>query len=456
MSFLKTATKGLGMVVDVVSSYGYRGQGANDGGMWYFGNNGLDLHFRYGGLNSCIDAYTKCPPVTAVINKMAQAYINGKTFIQNTQGKEANSLEAKKLKALFKRPNPLQSWKQFEAQAYIYHKLFGFTIILPIKPVGFPNIDATALWNIPPFMVNVKETKELFYQNPKGIVSQIVLTYKGEKSTLNVADLLIIEDITPSFTSLIIPDSRIKSLEMPINNIIGALESRNVLINYRGALGMLSPEKDPMGTIPLNDTDKEALQNDFRRYGLKRQQWQIIISNAAMKWQQMGYPTKDLMLFEEIEDSTKMICDGLNFPFRLLNYSGGALSGSDVKQFNKQLYTDAIIPESESIYEQLSQFLKLEDYNLRIVKDYTHMAVLQEDINLMAAARLNLSKSAQMDFLCNVITLNQYRELLKIPTTGPDGDVYYSDIKNLIGTPKVAAGEMKENPDDQNSGGGNA
>ncbi len=41
------------------------------------------------------------------------------------------------------------------------------------------------------------------------------------------------KDFTPSFCSLVIPESRIKALQLPINNIIGAYESRNVLINYR-------------------------------------------------------------------------------------------------------------------------------------------------------------------------------------------------------------------------------
>lgn len=439
------------MVVDVVNSASFRGQGVNDGGMWFFGNNGIDLHFNYSGHQSAIDAYTKCPPVTSIINKKAQAFINGLSTIENTQGSTANSSEAKKLRTLLKNPNPLQTWKQFEAQGYIYQQLFGFTILLPIKPFGFSNIDATALWNIPPYMVDIKETKELFYQNPKGIISQIILTYKGVKSIIDIENIAIIEDFTPSFNSLVIPDSRIKSLQMPINNIIGAYESRNVLINYRGALGILSPEVDPMGTMALNTADKEAIQHDFAKYGLKKQQWQVIITNAALKWQQMGYATKDLMLFEEVEDSSMKICDSFGYPYRLLSQEKSA-SYNDVKEFKKMLYQDAIIPEANSFYEQLNQFFGLEDLNLVLKKDYSHIAVMQEDLKQMAETRNSLSKSAQMDFLMNAITLNQYREIvsysssLKIPTT-TDGDVYYSDIKDKIGVPKITEGQITDKPE---------
>lgn len=433
------------MIVDVVSNYGYRGQGAGDGGMWFFGNNGIDYHFQYCGHADALKAYQKCPPISAIINRKAQAFINGKTEILNSQSNPATSSEAKKIRNIFKNPNPLQSAAQFEAQAYIYLQLFGYCPVLRIKPFGFPDYEATALWNIPPFMIDIKETNKLWMTDPNGVIDRIILNYKGQKTVLNLQDIFLFKDFTPSFTSIVIPESRIKALSKPINNIIGAFESRNVLINYRGALGILTPEKDPMGTIPLSPDDKENIQQDFKRYGLKDTQWQVIISNAALKWQQMGYATKDLMLFEEVEDSTKSICDQYGYPYRLLNYDAGTLSGSDVKEFKKQLYQDSIIPEANSFYEQWNALFETDKYNLRIGKNYEHVAVLQEDMKLMAEAMFMISRGSQMDFLCNVITLNQWRKRLNVPETS-DGNLYYSDIKDLIGIPKITAGEMTEQP----------
>jgi hypothetical protein len=156
-----------------------------------------ELHFTFNGHQSSMKAYEGCPPVLAIINRMAQAYINGRTWILDTENKEATSKEAQKIRRLMKRPNPLQSWKQFEAQAYIYKKLFGFTIILPIKPFGFPNIEATALWNIPPFMVDIEETKKLFYEDEaKGIINKIVLNYKGTQAILQADDVYMMKEFT--------------------------------------------------------------------------------------------------------------------------------------------------------------------------------------------------------------------------------------------------------------------
>lgn len=408
-------------------------RGAQDGQQWFAEMVGGNFfYFTYGGHRSSLTAYECCAPVNAIINRKAQAYINGKTWVLNTRGKEATSAEAKKLQALFKKPNPLQSWKQFEAQGYIYQQLFGYTIVLPIKPVGFKeNIDASALWNIPPFMVDIEETNKLFYQSDtRGIIKQIVLTYKGQRTILNVEDIYIMKDFTPSFCSLVIPESRIKALELPINNIIGAYESRNVLINYRGALGILTKDAGDggqYGALPLPEGEKENIQNDFRRYGLKHHQWQIIITSASMKWQQMGYATKDLMLFEEVEGSTMAICDSYGFPYQLMASAKGT-TFANVNEGKKLLYQDSIIPESESIYEQWDQFFNTEKYNLQLNKDYSHVAVLQEDQLQAAQARAARNGALLIEYQNDLITMNRWLEL-NGEDPRPDGDRYYSEIK---------------------------
>jgi hypothetical protein len=405
----------------------------------FFEANGKSIfHFTYGGHNSSVKAYERCPPVNAIINRKAQAYINGKTWVLNLdgkqKGKEATTADANKLQALFEKPNPLQSWKQFEAQGYIYQQLFGYTIVLPIKPVGFKeNIDAVALWNIPPSMVDIEETNKLFYQSDTaGIIKQVVLNYKGLQTILNVEDIYIMKDFTPSFCSLIIPDSRIHSLELPINNIIGAYESRNVLINYRGALGILSqdPGNGQFGAIPMSPDEKEKLQADFRRYGLSNHQWQFIITSASLKWQQMGVATKDLMLFEEIEADTMAICDNYNYPYQLMSSAKGT-TFSNLNEGKKLLYQDATLPEAESIYEQWNQFFNAKKYNLKIDKDYSHVAVLQEDKQQSALARKTLDDALTIEFQNGLITLDDWLEKLgEDPLPDGLGQVRATDPKS--------------------------
>ncbi len=401
---------------------------------FFFGNNGIDYKFSYSGIDSAMKAYERCAPLTAIINRKAQMHINGKTWVLNSRNKEATSAEAKKIRDLFERPNPLQSWKQFEAQQKIYIQLFGFCIVLPIIPSGFAKygaIEAKSMWNIPPYMVDIEETMNLFYSNKtlNGGIKRIVLNYKGTKTEINVDTAYLFKDFTVNFNSLIIPESRVRSLEMPINNIIGAYESKNVLINYRGALGILTPEpgNGQYVSLPLEPKEKEQLQDDFRRYGLSRSQWKFIISPAAMKWQQMGVPTKDLMLKEEIEDSTKAICDAYVFPPHLLGLIDPTFNNQ--KEAAKGAYQDGIIPEAESMYEEWNNFFRTSEYNLKISKDFSHVPVLQEDKLKQNQARKMLDEAMLLEFKNNLITLNQW--LIKLeedPRTDEFGNMLYYEL----------------------------
>lgn len=420
-----------GDYVDLVAPSIYRG-GMNNGA-FYFGGNGLDYRFSYNNHSSSLEAYQKCPPLTAVINRKAQCYINGKTEIINTQETESNSAAAKRLKALLKNPNPLQTWKQFEAQQYIYIQLFGFCVTLPIIPAGFEKLGplhATSLWNIPPYMLDIAESNKLFYQTDiTGIIDYIRLDYKGIQTQLPLENLFIFKDFTPSANSLIFPESRIKSLTMPINNIIGAYLSRNELINYAGAQGLMSPAADDInGAIPLKGKEKAELQEDFKRqYGIQRGQWRYIIAPTAMNWVPIGKPTKDLMLFEEISDDIMRICDTLNYPSPLLNSEKGP-SVSNTAVYQAQIYTDGIIPESEDIYEQWDRYFKLEKLNLCIRKNYNHVSVLQENKKEQGQALLYLNQSNMLLWNQDLITANEIRESNEMDLIPEWGNMYRSEF----------------------------
>lgn len=419
-----------GDYVDIVAPSIYRGGLFN--GQYFFGGNGIDYRFNYTNHRSALLAYETCPPLAAIINRKAQCYINGKTDILDTQGKPANSPEAKRLRSLLKRPNPIQTWRQFEAQQYIYVQLFGFCVTLPINPAGMEGLGPTyaaSLWNIPPYMLLITETTRLFYQTDlKGIVESIVMDYKGITTKIPLDNLFIFKDFIPSVNSMVFPDSRVKAVGMPINNIIGALLSRNELINYAGAQGLFSPKGEYNGMpIPLKDTEKQQLQDDFKRqYGIQRGMWRYIISPTQMDWTAVGKPTKDLMLFEEVVDDIMRLCDAFNYPSPLLNSEKGP-SVSNTDSYQAQIYSDGIIPESLDLYEQWNAYFNTDANNLTMVKTYDHVAVLQDDKVNEGKALLYLNQSMMLLWQQNLITANQVLEANELPTIS-GWDIYYSDF----------------------------
>lgn len=432
MSFLKSVNN-LATKSYEISPSEYRGVNGDDE-IHYWPDTTFENEkiFKYKNCVDAVKAFQTCPPLASVIIRMAQAYINGQTWIMNTKGKEATSEPAKKIRKLFSQPNPLQSWKEFEAQQEVYMDLFGWFLLLPVVPFGYEEygaLEATSMWNIPPNLLSITETNKLFYQTKlSGIIDKIKLNYRDNNTELKIDQMHIFKDFVPSFSTMVFPDSRIRALEMPINNIIGALESRNVLINYRGALGIFTqePNRGSFVTRPMSQDEKENLQKDFLRYGLKKQQWKFIISSATIKWQQMGIPTRELMLFEEIVDDVMRICDAYGFPSPLINSEKGP-AVSNTKQFKAQLYQDAIIPRAEMNYDQWNKIFKTDELSLKIEKDYSKVAVLQEDEKVKYDAKNSLADYTLKMWKADMMTRNRFLFLNGEDVLGPEGDVYFSE-----------------------------
>jgi hypothetical protein len=143
----------------------------------------------------------------------------------------------------------------------------------------------------------------------------------------------------------------------------------------------------------------------------------------------MQVPYRDLMLTEWGQDEVMTIADKLDYPYKLLaNNNSTAFNGNDINEFKKQLYVDFILPFSEMIYEQLSEWFSASDYNVIWVKDYSHLAVLQDDKNKLASAKLTLNQAKKIEFDNGLISINQWLKSIGEPEI-ENGDIRIGDIK---------------------------
>lgn len=417
--------------LQTISPSTYRGEG-----FYFFGSGGeMEVKFTYNNKDGAIIAYQKCPQVAAIINRKSQAYVNGKTFILNSSGKakdkESTSEPANKIRALLKKPNKIQSGKQFEAQAYAMQQLHGYAIVLMMKPFGYGNIDATSMWIIPNWLCEVYESNDLFYEKDSKVLAAIYFTYGGQRIPLALDSIVILKDLTPPLCSVLLPESRIKPLQQPISNIIGAYESRGVLIDRRGPLGFLTQENNPLGNIPMTKPEEDKLQSDFSRYGLKRKQMQVILGGASsLKYVNMGYNVAELQLHEEVQESGIDVCNGLSYPPFLLGLSDTTYSNQ--AEASRGLYMETIIPESESIVEQWNEIFDTATYGIYIVKDYSHVSALQEDKRNAATARKTADDAYEKEFKNNLLTLNRWLVLIdEDPRSDEFGNMYYNDLLKL-------------------------
>ncbi|KAF0193546.1 MAG: Phage portal protein, partial [Bacteroidetes bacterium] len=325
-------------------------------------------------------AYNICPPVNGIINRKARAFTNGKWWVLDPDGKEASGPIATSIKKLLKQPNPLQSWNQFMAQAKVYEQAFGEVFVFAIMPTGFTDKSKIkALWILPNWIVDVRLTGKHFLQTDiNEIIEGYDISVNGSLTPLARESVLHIRDINQNSLDVIRGQSRLASLQDPISNIVAAYEARNVLITRKGALGILSNQtRDAAGSVPLKKEDKEDVQEEFKKYGLGKDQYQVIITNANLKWQPMTFPTRELMLFEEIEDDVRQIADNFDYPMYLLGFKAGT-TFSNVGEAKKSLYQDAIIPEAEGWAEAFTTFFDGEKNKIQISVSYDHLEVLQQ------------------------------------------------------------------------------
>lgn len=325
-------------------------------------------------------AYNLCPPLKAIIAKRAKAFNSGKLGIVNhSTGKPATGRA--ELKALLDRPNVLQSGDQFFAQQNIYIDIFGYCPVLKVTPAGMPDT-VTSIWNIPPWLFDIEYTTKWLQQfSIDGIYKDFYIFWNGERVKLDAKNLGFIFDDgigTETDSNLTIPDSRLVSLEYPVSNIVAAYKSRNTLITKRGAIGILSNEaEDESGNVALRPGEKEGIQKDFAKYGLVGQPFQIIVSDAKLKWQQMGFPTSELMLFEEVQDAIDRLCDGYGYPPELIARSKDT-TFDNKKQARKDFIENTIQPESKSRLLQLTRVIAPTD-TIEVTRDYSGLTVFQED-----------------------------------------------------------------------------
>jgi hypothetical protein len=186
---------------------------------------------------------------------------------------------------------------------------------------------------------------------------------------------------------------------------------------------------------------KEILQNDFRKHGITGQPYQVIVTDAKLKWQQMGFPTAELQLFEEIQDSTNQIANAYGYPSGMMSQIQQT-TYNNKKTDRRDYVENTIIPESESRLEQFTRAIVPQGESLLIIQDYSQVTVLQEDKKAAADARKSLNDALSIEFENNLITRNMWLEKLGEPTVvgKPEFDQYKYEIK------KEEAPIEEENP----------
>ena len=401
-------------------------------------------------------AYVYCSPLAAVIDRLAEADTNGKiqfidseTEVPMKREKINKVPKLLRIRRLLKKPNPWQTWEEFDGEQVVLCKIFGYCPVFAIGPSSLDKSFTKALININPLLATPEINDSFSPYKKNGLIKSWKLKIGDQSYDIPSSDILVIKDgFIGKVDNLGLPISKIEGMDFFVSNICAAMEADNVILKKKGPLGVFSydPEKDIAGATPLMPDAKDQLQNDLRRYGLTVGQIQYVISKMPLKWNAMSFNLRDLMTKEIIRAGIDGICDRFAYPAELM--SGKNATYENRNSSEKFLYQNNVIQFSLRRMAVYNNFFELEDTILN--KDFNHLPVLQEDIVKAGEAYNYESQGLDIDWKAGMITWNQWQvQKGRDPVDGMD--IYYPEYierfpsMNIKPVVKIAEKQKKKN-----------
>ena len=326
--------------------------------------------------NNAWQHYLDIPELRAVIDKRASMMAANQPVLLDAEG---NVVENHWFNELVKRPNPIQSWPDvvysFSVNDALYSNTFGYC---PKRSFDIRNL----LVPLPSNRIQLDTSgKTLKQMEEGGMINRYKFRYDDDKlEIIEVNDMIYIT--TADGMNILKPISRIDSLKYPLSNIKASYHKRNVLLENIGAIGILSAQKSDMGgAIPMTPEEKTAIQKDW----YNRSKDELLITESQVNWTPISYPTKDLLLFEELNADKMAIIDAYGMNVNLFSNEKGS-TFSNVRDSVRMVYTDTIIPETQQMYDSIAHQLGLSEQGYSIKADFSHLPVLQDDEQQKAQA----------------------------------------------------------------------
>jgi len=384
----------LGLVTNILNGLGYFGSSN------FYKGGGYNQIEQIGNKESiCISiddlekVYLENPHLRSVIDTDASMLSNLKWVVRNSKGEIQEKHPAL---AILNRPNPLGNGKEFITAMRTYELIHGNAFASKIQ-TSLTN-EVKAMYPIPPQHLEVNLTGKLFDQlTIDGIIAGYKFKHNNYEKTWATNEVIRIKQ---KGVGVILGESKIKTLKQQISNIKYVYESRNVLLNERGGIGILSTNSDK--AVPMSPRDrKSAEKKAIDEFGIGKGKRKIHVSSLGLKWQPMTFPTKDLMLFEEVADDFNVILDAYGHNMNIYS-SSQSTTFQNFKESLKAIYQNVTIPASEHYAEIFTRELIGEDTDFYIDAELS-VDALQQDAESRYKA-LNSQVDATIKMSDNNIT----------------------------------------------------
>lgn len=349
----------------------------NKGTTWYSSNDRTPIWVD---TNNLYDVYQSCPPLFVILNTKAEMLANGCLKVRKKSDK--SDVEKHWSLDLLKNPNPLRSQRSYIYEYSLYTDIYANNFNYRNSVYGSK---PRAIWNLDPEMIKVVPTGKWIDQvDLKGIIDHYeFLQGRGDIRKMSTDEVLHSSEGLSK--SIVLSESKIIGLKPSISNIIGAYKTRNIFI-YKGPKLFISNGATSDQAIMLGPDEKTAIERQANQdYGLNDAQSHTVITNATLKLDKTSYPTKDMMLFEEVEEDFGMICSAYEMDRDLFPSTKGA-TNENKKQGEQRTYNGCISTAAESFCNFHDKLFSLDAEGLELYMDFSHLSVMQADDGQKASA----------------------------------------------------------------------
>ena len=378
------------------------------------------------------------PIVKAALNLRATSASNGVKVARDTKTDEIipwtdKDKAIQQAKRLFvDRPNPLQSGREFSRQGMFYLDTFGNRYVYANMPIGFNSVidlmNIETLINLPSQFMTVKTTGKLYDQTTlKGIIETYSRTDVMPAKLYDPEEILHFNEVNiSSYMPTVMGISKIEVLQMPITNIQLCFEAMNTLLRNRGMAGIISPKKtDGMGaSMALTPDEEKKTREEFKKdYGLLNGQNPFMLSPVALDYYKTALNSSEMGIYDEFSNNTIIVCNEFGIPPTLLKtYMKGDTYENQIQSI-RRLYQDTTIPLVKEEDTYWNYRCNLEKYGFYLDTIWDHIPALAESFKEKAVALNMNGRTGNEAYNNNIITRNQYLELLDLSPVS-DGDVY--------------------------------
>jgi HK97 family phage portal protein len=327
--------------------------------------------------------YTDNGSVFTIINKITEPASSVPVFQYD---KNDELVPNGRMIQLINEPNPYLSRAEFIEAALTFFLIFGDSYM------AFESIDNGINAGLP---LRLDVLPPQLIQIVVGTVFDPIAGYKyilsGNTIDYSKEQVLHWKEFNPDYTSSgtghLKGMSRLKPILKSVIASSSAYDAAVASFQHQGAFGILSILGEDGKANQVGSPQLSAIEQKYQeKYTGAKNTGKLVVTKWDHKWTNFGMNARELELFKLLGSFKGEIADAYNVPAPLLAGSQDR-TFLNYKEAKKALWSDAICPSVDTLYDKLSKFLapKFKEDDNYLKADYSGVDVLQKDVGAMVA-----------------------------------------------------------------------